>query len=122
MKYKLLPNAIRKKLEGNFFAAIRYESLAGRSHLVDDVILVHRNTAMNVDFLDGYSVSHPRVWFEFVTKDKSKEEAERMAESAVSSIDAKQYKDEDDGKSECPKCGKELKDVEGHIERVHEGE
>lgn len=125
MKYKLLPNSDRKKLEDNFMAAVRYKSLAGESHQADDVILINRNSAMNVDFLDGYSVTHPKVWFEYVTKDKSTDAAEKMVAQALSSVDAKQYKKTDStdpDKSACPICKKMLVDVDGHIDRIHDEE
>lgn len=86
MKYAELPDEIRIVLTREAKAAVRRSAAIETSGQVDDAILLSRTSPLDINKLEGYSIEAPSVWFEFVSKDKSDEEALKMAQEAADSL------------------------------------
>lgn len=87
MNYESLSEEVRSKLEGSKRGAARYSSLVGEAGVVDDAILLAKDSAIDVEaVMPGYVDSPVKVWFEYVTSGKEDEEALRMAEEACADI------------------------------------
>lgn len=84
MKYEMLSEELRAKLEAGRFAAVRYSAAADMpADKVDDAVLFSVGSDVEIEKMDGYSKAPASVWFQFVTKDLSDEDSVRLAENAV---------------------------------------
>lgn len=69
MQYESLSEELRIELESKKFAVIRWSSSVEEpGDKVDDAILLDIGSTIDVDRLNGYSVSRsPKTWFEFIS-------------------------------------------------------
>jgi len=83
MTYKDLSVELQTALDSKKKAAVARSAAIETSGEVWDAILLDKTSPLDINKLEGYEFEPASVWFDFVAKGKSDEEALKMAEYAT---------------------------------------
>ena len=87
MQYEKLPEELASKLEKTKVAAGRFSTLPS-DNFWTDILLLDKDTVVDFDQLHGYTVTHVKNWYEFVSRPygDNDEKCLQLVEEALKSV------------------------------------